>query len=114
MPSVLTTNIEVVNNNAQSQLHVEARTHLQPAVDFFSRAVIAAEGSNNLSGKLLSSVRTTSEQYMFSQFQAAEASMNLGNVSPPSGAEQHFARAIRYLRRAGEIPGYTLSTFFQE
>lgn len=56
----ITTNIEAANKNAQGPLHVEARTHLQPAVDFFSRAVIAAEGSNSLTGELLSSVRTTS------------------------------------------------------
>jgi hypothetical protein len=56
--------LEVVNNNAQSPLHVEARTHLQPAIDFFSRAVIAAEGSNSLSGELLSSVGTAFEPYL--------------------------------------------------
>ncbi|KFY43444.1 hypothetical protein V495_03941 [Pseudogymnoascus sp. VKM F-4514 (FW-929)] len=89
-----------VNKNAQGPLHVEARTHLQPAVDFFSKAVAAAEGSNSLTGELLSS--------------AAEASMNLGNVSPSSCAEQHFARAVKYLRRTVAIPGYSLSTFFQE
>ncbi|KFX95518.1 hypothetical protein O988_05763 [Pseudogymnoascus sp. VKM F-3808] len=89
-----------VNKNAQGPLHVEARTHLQPAVDFFSKAVAAAEGSNTLTGELLSS--------------AAEASMNLGNVSPSSCAEQHFARAVKYLRRTVAIPGYSLSTFFQE
>ena len=49
------------NKTAQGPLHVEARTYLQPAVDFFSRAVIAAEGSNSLTGELLSSVRTTTE-----------------------------------------------------
>ncbi|OBT62996.1 hypothetical protein VE03_07627 [Pseudogymnoascus sp. 23342-1-I1] len=98
--SCITTNTEAANKNSQGPLYVEARTHLQPAVDFFSRAVIAAEGSNSLTGELLSS--------------AAEASMNLGNVSPSSSAEQHFAKAVKYLRRTVAIPGYTLSTFFQE
>ncbi|OBT54589.1 hypothetical protein VE04_04033 [Pseudogymnoascus sp. 24MN13] len=88
------------NKNAHCPLHVQARTHLQPAVDFFARAVVAAEGSDSLTGELLSS--------------AAEASMNLGNVSSPSSAEQHFVRAVKYLRRTVAIPGYTLSTFFQE
>ncbi|KFY49305.1 hypothetical protein V496_10125 [Pseudogymnoascus sp. VKM F-4515 (FW-2607)] len=88
------------NRNAQGPLHVEARTHLQPAVDFFSSAVIAAEGSSSLTGELLSS--------------AAEASMSLGNVSPSSSAEQHFERAVKYLRRTVAIPGYTLGSFFQE
>ncbi|OBT73869.1 hypothetical protein VF21_08255 [Pseudogymnoascus sp. 05NY08] len=88
------------NKNAHCPLHVQARTHLQPAVDFFLRAVVAADESNSLTGELLSS--------------AAEASMNLGNVSSPSSAEQHFVRAVKYLRRTVEIPGYTLGTFFQE
>lgn len=60
----IATNMEAANKNAQGPLHVEARTHLQPAVDFFSRAVIAAEGSSSLTGELLSSVRTTSEHYI--------------------------------------------------
>ncbi|KFY26861.1 hypothetical protein V491_01138 [Pseudogymnoascus sp. VKM F-3775] len=98
--SVSSDSSTTANKTAQGPLHVEARTYLQPAVDFFSRAVIAAEGSNSLTGELLSS--------------AAEASMNLGNVSPSSSAEQHFARAIKYLRRTVAIPGYTLSSFFQE
>jgi hypothetical protein len=38
---------------AQSPLFVEARGYLQPAVDFFSRAVSAAEQKESLTGKLL-------------------------------------------------------------
>jgi len=41
---------------AQSPLFVEARGYLQPAVDFLSGAVSAAEQSNSLTGKLLASV----------------------------------------------------------
>jgi hypothetical protein len=41
---------------AQTPLFVEARGFLQPAVDFFSRAVSAAEQKESLTGKLLSSV----------------------------------------------------------
>lgn len=48
------------NKNAHCPLHVQARTHLQPAVDFFARAVVAAEGSDSLTGELLSSVSVTS------------------------------------------------------
>lgn len=61
----ITTDRRAVNKNAQGPLHVEARTHLQPAVDFFSKAVAAAEGSNSLTGELLSSVRITAGQFMF-------------------------------------------------
>jgi hypothetical protein len=61
----ITANTGEVNKNAQGPLHVEARTHLQPAVDFFSRAVAAAEGSNSLTGELLSSVRITAVHFMF-------------------------------------------------
>jgi hypothetical protein len=41
---------------AQTPLFVEARGYLQPAVDFFSRAVSAAEQNESLTGKLLASV----------------------------------------------------------
>lgn len=41
---------------AQTPLFVEARGYLQPAVDFFCRAVSAAEQNNSLTGKLLASV----------------------------------------------------------
>jgi hypothetical protein len=41
---------------AQTPLFVEARGYLQPAVDFFSRAVSAAEQNGGLTGKLLASV----------------------------------------------------------
>lgn len=104
------------NKNAHCPLRVQARTHLQPAVDFFARAVVAAEGSDSLTGELLSSVSFTTTMLfpLLMMLQAAEASMNLGNVSSSSSAEQHFVRAVKYLRRTVTIPGYTLSTFFQE
>jgi hypothetical protein len=41
---------------AQTPLFVEARGYLQPAVDFFSRAVFTAEQNDNLTGNLLASV----------------------------------------------------------
>jgi hypothetical protein len=40
--------------------------------------------------------------------------MSLGNVSPPLVGEQHFVQAIRYLRRAQAMPGFTLSVYLQE
>jgi len=40
----------------QSPLYVEARGYLQPAVDFLSRAVAAAERSDSLTGDLLATV----------------------------------------------------------
>jgi hypothetical protein len=45
--------------------------------------------------------------------QAAEANMSLGNVSYSHQNEQYFHRAIRYLRRASQIPGYRLSPYLQ-
>jgi hypothetical protein len=35
-------------------------------------------------------------------------------VSPPLIAEQHFDQAIRYLRQAAAIRGYTLCVYFQQ
>jgi hypothetical protein len=40
----------------QSAPYVEARTSLQPSVDFFNRAVAAAERTNSLTGNLLTLV----------------------------------------------------------
>lgn len=45
---------------AHSHLFVEARGYLQPAVDFFSRAVSVAEQKESLTGKLLASVSSHS------------------------------------------------------
>lgn len=45
-----------VAHRIQGPLYVEARGYLQPAVDFFSRAVTAAEQNGSLTGDLLSSV----------------------------------------------------------
>ncbi|KAJ8061868.1 hypothetical protein OCU04_009659 [Sclerotinia nivalis] len=41
----------------QGPLYVEARGYLQPAVDFFTRAIRAADGLGSTSGDLLASVR---------------------------------------------------------
>jgi hypothetical protein len=40
--------------------------------------------------------------------------MSLGNVSAPPGDERFFTQAIRHLRRAEAIPGYTLSVYLQQ
>jgi hypothetical protein len=40
--------------------------------------------------------------------------MSLGNVTPAPGDERYFTQAIRYLRRAEALPGYTLSVYFQQ
>lgn len=40
--------------------------------------------------------------------------MSLGNVTSPPGEKHHFIEAIRYLRRAEAIPGYTLSIYLQQ
>ena len=39
--------------------------------------------------------------------------MSLGNVSSPRVAEEHFVRALRYLRRASEVPDYMLAPYLQ-
>ncbi|KAF8856949.1 hypothetical protein BDZ45DRAFT_691292 [Acephala macrosclerotiorum] len=84
----------------QGPLYVEARGYLQPAVDFFTRAVTAADALGDLSGDLLAST--------------AESHMSLGNVTATPGDERLFAQAIRYLRRAEETPGYSLSIYLQQ
>jgi len=40
--------------------------------------------------------------------------MSLGNVTASPGDERYFTQAIRYLRRAEEIPGFVLSTYMQQ
>ena len=40
--------------------------------------------------------------------------MSLGNVTAPPGDERHFSQAIRYLRRAEDIPQYQLSVYMQD
>ncbi|KAK5451593.1 hypothetical protein LTS15_007853 [Exophiala xenobiotica] len=78
---------------AQTADYVEARGMLIPAVDYFFRAVDAADGEGRLTGELLSE--------------------NLGNVSYSRDNEQYFHRAIRYLRRATQVPGFRLSPYLQ-
>ncbi|TVY59166.1 hypothetical protein LCER1_G000174 [Lachnellula cervina] len=84
----------------QGPLYVEARGYLQPAVDFYGRAVRSADTLGSTTGDLLAL--------------AAESQMSLGNVTGPPGDERHFSHAIRYLRRAEGIPGYTLSIYLQQ
>ena len=94
----------------QGPLYVEARGLLQPAVDFYSRAVSSADSAGTTSGDLLCSV---SLQIILKEqtdtLQAAEAHMSLGNVTASPNDEHHFAHAIRYLRRAEALPDYQLS-----
>ncbi|CAG8950496.1 hypothetical protein HYFRA_00006993 [Hymenoscyphus fraxineus] len=84
----------------QGPLYVEARGYLQPAVDFYTRAVRAADTAGSTTGDLLSS--------------AAESQMSLGNVTAPPGDERYFHQAIRFLRRAEAMPQYRLSVYMQE
>ncbi|RDW78146.1 hypothetical protein BP5796_05998 [Coleophoma crateriformis] len=83
----------------ESANYVEARGYLQPAVDFYTRAVRAADSENSMTGSLLA--------------WAAEAQMSLGNVTGSPRDERYFSQAIRYLRRAEAIPNYTLSIYLQ-
>jgi hypothetical protein len=100
----------------QGPLYVEARGSLQPAVDFFARAVRAADANGTTTGELLASVNVKTLLYIHctNKFQAAESQMSLGNVTAPPGDERHFSHAIRYLRRAEATPGYTLSVYMQQ
>ncbi|TAQ91287.1 hypothetical protein B7494_g462 [Chlorociboria aeruginascens] len=84
----------------QGPLYVEARGYLQPAVDFYARAVRAGDVLESTTGDLLAS--------------AAEAQMSLGNVTESPGDERFFTEAIRYLRRAEAIPGYHLSVYLEQ
>ncbi|KAE8447583.1 hypothetical protein EG329_010554 [Mollisiaceae sp. DMI_Dod_QoI] len=84
----------------QGPLYVEARGYLQPAVDFFTRAVTSADSLGEIPGDLLAS--------------AAESCMSLGNVTATPGDERMFAQAIRYLRQAEQTPGYCLSIYLQQ
>lgn len=43
----------------QGPMYVEARGYLQPAVDFYARAVRAADSQGLITGDILSSVRIT-------------------------------------------------------
>ncbi|KAG0650743.1 hypothetical protein D0Z07_2376 [Hyphodiscus hymeniophilus] len=81
----------------QGPLYVEARGYLQPAVDFYTRAIQSADALGSTTGDLLAA--------------AAESQMSLGNVSGTPADERFFAQAIRYLRRAQALPGYTLSVY---
>lgn len=84
----------------QGPLYVEARGYLQPAVDFFSRAVQSADSLGITTGDLLAA--------------AAESQMSLGNVTAPPADEQFFTQAIWYLRYAAATPGYSLSIYLQQ
>jgi hypothetical protein len=46
--------------------------------------------------------------------QAAEAYMSLGNVSYSYVNERYFRQALIYLRRASQLPNYTLSPYLQQ
>ncbi|KAB8292358.1 hypothetical protein EYC80_008097 [Monilinia laxa] len=84
----------------QGPLYVEARGYLQPAVDFFTRAIRAADALGSTAGDLLAS--------------AAESLMSLGNVSASPADERAFTQAIRLLRRAESMQGYQLSIYMQQ
>jgi len=84
----------------QGPLYVEARGYLQPAVDFYARAVRSSDALGETPGAILAS--------------AAESQMSLGNVTASPSDEPYFTQAIRYLRRAEAIPGYTLSIYLEQ
>ncbi|KAI9825772.1 MAG: hypothetical protein M1826_006874 [Phylliscum demangeonii] len=100
--------------------YVEARTALVPATDFLNRAIVAAGRQGNVTGDLLVLVSLgtphtspSSRSDLFFLIQAAESYMSLGNVSFPREAEELFGRAIRFLRRARQLPNYALADYLQ-
>lgn len=90
--------------------YVEARGMLQPATEYYARAVRAVQASNRQDGPLLSQVSMISDNHIqyANHAQAAEAFMSLGQVSLSSASERLFGQALEYLRTASQIPGYTL------
>ncbi|KAK0353474.1 hypothetical protein LTR02_015479 [Friedmanniomyces endolithicus] len=80
--------------------YVEAKGFLQPATEYFERAIAAATAQRVLSGDLLAT--------------AAEAYMSLGNASSPGTSERFFRRALQLLRAATAIPGYALGRYLQQ
>ena len=99
--------------------YVEARGFLQPAIEYFERAIATATAQRILSGDLLATVRLLMTDFRLSErwltiYQAAEAYMSLGNASSPRTNEQQFRRALQLLRAATAIPGYTLGRYLQQ
>ncbi|KAI9803972.1 MAG: hypothetical protein M1833_000253 [Piccolia ochrophora] len=88
------------NNRVQTANYVEAREFLLPSTEFFKRAVDAAEVQHRVNGALLAL--------------AAEAYLSLGNVSTPNEGIEYFGQAVRYLRRARQIPRYPLPPHLQQ
>ncbi|KAI9885197.1 MAG: hypothetical protein M1823_003000 [Watsoniomyces obsoletus] len=79
--------------------YVEARAMLVAATDLLAAATEAADGEGNTTGDLLCLT--------------AEAYMSLGNVTSARMAEEHFISALRYLRRARQVPDYALAPYLQ-
>jgi len=105
----------------QTADYVEARAILQPAVDFFARAVEIARIKGCLTGKLLEkvpfllhptdiSIHGIDLQRPYAQ--RAEALMSLGNVSPMSVGRVHFRDAVQALQVAVSI-GHSLPRHLQ-
>ncbi|KAF8544247.1 hypothetical protein BDD12DRAFT_59963 [Trichophaea hybrida] len=94
---------DIDDASAERRLHtadyVEARAMLQPAVDFFARAVENARNQGRLTGPLLEKM--------------AEASMSLGNVSSSKAARKYFKEALLALQDATAI-GYLLPRHMQQ
>ncbi|KAF2154665.1 hypothetical protein K461DRAFT_266055 [Myriangium duriaei CBS 260.36] len=88
-----------MENRLSSDEFIEARTSLQPAAEYFDRAITAAGQQNLVNDEMLS--------------RAAEAYISLGNTSSPRVNQRYYRRAIHLLRRALEL-GYTLGSSLQQ
>jgi hypothetical protein len=107
---------------ADTRLHtadyVEARGILLPSTEYFTRAIAVADRRETPTGGLLALVSLQmfkrQAKHRADRSQAAEAYMSLGNVSYSYVNERYFRQALVYLRRASQLPGYTLSQYLQQ
>ncbi|MCJ1239457.1 hypothetical protein MMC14_007453, partial [Varicellaria rhodocarpa] len=74
--------------------YTDARTHLKAATDFFQRAVIASEAIHIVSGDLL--------------IEAAQCHIHLAVTSVKDDALAIFIDAIRFIKRASELPSFSI------
>ncbi|KAH8805102.1 hypothetical protein F5884DRAFT_885107, partial [Xylogone sp. PMI_703] len=81
-------------------LQVEARGYLYAAIDFFHRALVVAETRDAVTGDFLSTI--------------AELHMAMGSVSDSPADDYYFTNGVRYLRRAQNLPGHSLSSYLKE
>lgn len=99
----------------QGPMYVEAQGYLQPAVEFYNSAVRSADNLHTTTPRLLADVSIPLQYLDFTdEVKAAEAYISLGHVTGPPNDLRNFSHAVRYLRRAEQIPGASLSSDLQQ